>query len=120
MLSLDAAWTDVPGGQEPSTHYLVLGISRDEYDPGVIEEAALVRAAFVRAYQLTHASECTRLLDQIARALITLLDPDKRREYDLGLDLCARHAESDQPAATADRALADPSCDVELVCRTWS
>src|SRR5205823_10142390 len=51
----------------------------------VLEEAALARAARARAYQLTRPQECTRLLNDIARALATLLDPITRAEYDAGL-----------------------------------
>ena len=72
--------------REPSrTYYQVLDISPDEQDPKVIEEAALRCSSHVRAYQLTRESECTLRLNEIARALITLLDPVRRREYDLGL-----------------------------------
>ncbi len=67
------------------TYYEVLDISPNEQDPKVIEEAALRCSGHVRAYQLTHESECTLRLNEIARALITLLDPVRRREYDLGL-----------------------------------
>jgi hypothetical protein len=117
MLSPVQACTGVPGGQGPPTHYVVLGISRDEQDPRIIEEAALGRAACVRAYQLTHGSECTQLLGQIALALITLLDPVKRREYDSGLGRVARHGESRRRTATPSRAATGMLCDVHLMCR---
>jgi hypothetical protein len=67
------------------TYYQVLDISPDEHDPKVIEEAALRCSGHVRAYQLTRESECTLRLNEIARALITVLDQVRRREYDLGL-----------------------------------
>jgi hypothetical protein len=117
MLSPVQAWIGVP---EPRTHYMALGISRDEPDRRVIEEAALCRAECVRAYQLTHGPECTRLLGQIALALITLLDPVKRREYDRGLGGVARHAGSKRLRTAISRgAAADTPCDVHLVCRHW-
>jgi hypothetical protein len=72
--------------RQPSrTYYEVLDISPDEQDPKVIEEAALRCSGQVRAYQLTRESECIQRLNEIAQALITLLDPVRRREYDLGL-----------------------------------
>src|SRR3954454_22464163 len=74
-----------PRGGRPRTHYRLLGISPSERDPDVLEEAALARAARARAYQLTRPLECTRLLNDIARALTTLLDPIRRAEYDAGL-----------------------------------
>jgi hypothetical protein len=117
MRSPVQAWI---GGLEPRTHYMVLGISRDEQDRRVIEEAALGRAECVRAYQLTHGPECTRLLGQIAMALITLLDPVKRREYDRCLGGVARHAGSKRPRTPLPgEAAASTPCDVHLVCRRW-
>jgi hypothetical protein len=57
----------------------VPGISPDVQDPRVIEEAALGRSGHVRAFQLTRESDCGRMLNEIAQALITLLDPAQRR-----------------------------------------
>jgi hypothetical protein len=67
------------------TWYQVLDISPDEQDPQVIEEAALRCSSHVRAYQLTRVPECTLLLNEIAEALIALLDPVRRREHDLSI-----------------------------------
>ena len=72
-------------GQPSRTWYQVLDISPEEQDPQVIEEAALRCSSHVRVYQLTRASECSLRLNEIAEALITLLDPVRRREYDLSL-----------------------------------
>jgi hypothetical protein len=86
-------------GRQPSrTYYQVLNISPDEQDPKVIEEAAVRCSGHVRAYQLTHESECTLRLNEIAQALITLLDPAQRREYDLGLGQPLSSAESERRA----------------------
>jgi hypothetical protein len=73
-------------GMQPSrTYYQVLDISPDEQDPNVIEEAALRCSSHVRVYQLARESECALLLNEIGQALITLLDPVRRLEYDQGL-----------------------------------
>src|ERR1700685_4678096 len=73
--------------QQPSrTYYQVLDISPDELDPKVIEEAALRCSNQARTYQLTRESECTLRLNEIAQAMITLLDPVCRQEYDRSLD----------------------------------
>jgi hypothetical protein len=71
--------------QPPRTYYQVLDISTDEQDAKVIEEAALRCSSHERTYQLTFESECTLRLNEVARAMITLLDPVLRREYDLSL-----------------------------------
>jgi hypothetical protein len=62
----------------------VLDISPDERDPKVIEEAALRCSSHARTYQLTCESECTLRLNEIAQALITLLDSVCRSEHDRG------------------------------------
>ena len=50
--------------------------------PRVIEEAAIRQTAHVRAYQMgPHAAECTRILNELAAARSTLLNPAKRRAY---------------------------------------
>jgi hypothetical protein len=85
MLFLVPPCASIPGTQPSCTYYQLLGISPDEQDPSVIEEAALGSAGHVWAYQLTCESECAMRLNEIAQALITLLDPNRRREYDRGL-----------------------------------
>ncbi len=87
------------------TYYELLGISADERDPAVIEEAAVCRSSRVRVYQLTREPECTRLLGAIAEALSTLLDPVRRAAYDRGL------------RAPQRRPPASRRCDVRLVVR---
>jgi hypothetical protein len=129
-------WSPVPTPAdllEPRsrTHYQLLGISTNERDPGVIEEAAVRLSGHVRAYQLTRAPECSRLLDAIAQALMTLLDPVQRAKYDQVLHNpplpavpSARRARRSTPSPlglvlvplTGDCKAARP-CDVELVFR---
>jgi hypothetical protein len=76
-------WLAIPTDQRPPTHYQLLGVAPTETDPEVIEEAVLQRTAHLRAYQLgPHAKECTRLLNEIARAKVVLLNPEKRKQYD--------------------------------------
>jgi hypothetical protein len=127
---------NVGSDRQPSrTYYQVLDISSKEQDPRVIEEAALRNSAFVRAYQLTRESECTLRLNEIARALNTLLDPDRRREYDQGLGPAlserrppderdtpvVRQGKSAAPAPDKDARVLpigdEGTCDVKLVYR---
>jgi hypothetical protein len=118
------------GEQLSLTHYQLLGIAPDERDPRVIEESALACMIRVRAYQWTHEAETTLRLNEIAQALITLLDPERRRQYDRSLDEDdGREAlESSSPwpsRASAPRAATlsllpneGGACDVKLVYRT--
>jgi hypothetical protein len=127
-------------GEQPSrTPYEVLGIPSHEHDPRAIEEAALRCSSQARAYQLTRELESALRLNEIAQALITLLAPVCRREYDRELSKLSSPAETERrPAARRDAPLsprvksATPavegdvfaldlsdrrSCDVELVYR---
>jgi hypothetical protein len=127
--------------QSSRTYYQVLDISPNEQDPKVIEEAALRCSGHVRTYQLTCESECTPRLKQIAEALITLLDPIRRREYDQGLGkprspaLPERRPPGRRDTPLLLRGKSAPSapgedtlvlligdggtCDVKLVYRRW-
>jgi hypothetical protein len=97
---LDATLTHDSEERRPLTYYQLLHISPDEHDPQVIEDAALRCSCDARAYQLTRESECTRCLNEIAQAMITLLDPVCRRDYDLSLSRASAPAKN---------------CDVRLV-----
>lgn len=93
-------WLGIPKEQQPPTHYQILGISPDEQDPEVIEHAALMRMRTLRQYQAgPHASQCTELLNCVARARDTLLDPRKRARYDdrLGRELAGDGAPAPSP-----------------------
>jgi hypothetical protein len=87
MLSLVPPGAPARGPQRPRTYYQLLGVSADERDPGALEEAALRCAGEVRIYQLTSEVECAQVLNEIAQAFITLLDPARRRDYDRTLGL---------------------------------
>ncbi len=79
-------WLAIPRGQRPPTYYQLLGIAPDESDAEVIAEAALRQTSHVRTYQTgPHAQQCIELLNEIARARTTLLDPVKRKAYDASL-----------------------------------
>jgi hypothetical protein len=86
------------GEPHPCSYYQILGISRDEQDAYVIEEAALACAIRVRVYQLAREEEVILRLNEIARALITLLDPAQRRQYDHRLDVLTGRALPSPPS----------------------
>ncbi|MCI0683486.1 MAG: WD40 repeat domain-containing protein [Gemmataceae bacterium] len=76
-------WLGIPKDQRPPTHYQLLGLAHGESDPEVIEEAAIRQTSHLRAYQIgAYAAECTRILNEVAKARTTLLDPVKRAQYD--------------------------------------
>lgn len=99
-------WLGIPKVEQPPTFYRLLGINPAEQDPEVIEEAAIRQSTFLRAYQAgPHAAECSRLLNEIAQARATLLDPAKRKVYDARLVKAAQPA---PPAVRVARPVADP------------
>jgi hypothetical protein len=90
-------WLGIAPEQRPVTHYRLLSISPNEKDPEVIEDAAIRQTTHVRSYQLgPHADACQRVLNEIAAARLTLLNPEKRREYDARLPKPAKP----RPSAT--------------------
>ncbi|MCI0381043.1 MAG: WD40 repeat domain-containing protein, partial [Gemmataceae bacterium] len=76
-------WLGIPKDHRPPTLYQLLGIAANESDKEVIEEAAIRQTTHLRAYQIgPHAQDCTRILNEVALARTTLLNPAKRKEYD--------------------------------------
>ncbi len=76
-------WLAIPQDQRPPTYYQLLGVSPQERDADVIDEAALRQMAHVRAYQMgQHAALSQRILNEISQARTVLLNPDKRKAYD--------------------------------------
>jgi len=90
-------WLGIPKEQQPPTHYRLLGISPDEEDREVIEEAAIRQSTHLRTYQAgQHAALCAKLLNEVAQARLTLVDPAKRQVYDS--QLAAKAATGSPPA----------------------
>ena len=80
-------WLGIPKREQPPTHYRLLGVSKDEGNRLVIEEAVIRQTTYLRTYQLgTRAQICTQLLEEIAQAGRVLLDPVKRKAYDSQLE----------------------------------
>ena len=96
-------WLGIPRGQRPVTYYQLLGIASTERDPEVIEDAAIRQSSHVRTYQIgTHAEICQRVLNEIAQARQTILNAEKRKEYDAKLPEAVK---ARPKIATAERAM---------------
>ena len=79
-------WLGIQAEQRPPNHYQLLGVSSQEKDAGAIEDAANQQILLVVNYKKgPHAEECRRLLQEIAQARDTLLDPQERKAYDAEL-----------------------------------
>lgn len=79
-------WLGIPPKHQPPDHYRLLGLERFESDPEVIRDAAALRMAHVRTYQLgAHADLSQKILNELARAKACLLDPQEKAAYDAKL-----------------------------------
>lgn len=97
-------WLGIPPKDQPPDLYRLLGIERFESDPEVIRDASEQRMAHVRTYQLgQHTALSQRILNELAAAKGTLLDPEKRAAYDAELRTRAAPPEISAPSAARRR-----------------
>jgi hypothetical protein len=79
---LYADWLGMPAGKRPPTHFQLLGLSVDETNPAVIEQAAKEQAQRIREHVDPSTAEAAKaLMQEITRARAVLLDPAKRTAY---------------------------------------
>src|SRR5437879_471158 len=106
-------WLAIPPRHRPPTYYQLLGIASDEADPEVIREAALRQVNHIRTYQTgPHAQVCQALLNEIGQARVTLLNPEKRKDYDARLGIGTgedEDRETEGPQDNIDRPSVPPS-----------
>ena len=75
-------WLGIPPEEQPPDYYRLLGIRQLENDPEVIQFAADRQMTHVRTFQGgEHAAHSQRILNEIATAKVTLLDPQAKAEY---------------------------------------
>jgi hypothetical protein len=82
---LICAWLNLPAEAWPPDHYALLALRPGEADTERIEHQVRERMEVVRRYQLTHPEPATEAMNLIARAFMTLTDPEAKRAYDLAL-----------------------------------
>jgi hypothetical protein len=76
-------WLGIPPNEQPPNHYRLLGITKFESDPEVIGAAADRQMAHLRTKSSgANADLSQKLLNEVAQARVTLLNPDKRAAYD--------------------------------------
>lgn len=91
-------WLGIPPHEQPPDHYRLLGIARFESDPEVIAAAADRQMAHLRMFQAGPRAEvCQRLLSEVARARLCLLNPQKKAAYDAELRTLLARRESGEP-----------------------
>lgn len=79
-------WLGIPPHEQPPNLYRLLGIGVFESDQDVIAGAADRQMGYVRTFQTGRYSAISqRILNELASARLTLLDPGRRAEYDIQL-----------------------------------
>ncbi|MGB0598736.1 MAG: DUF3060 domain-containing protein [Rubripirellula sp.] len=131
-------WLGIPASEQPANHYRLLGLAMFESDTDVIDSAAARQTTYVRSFAIgQHGDLSQSILNEIAKAKLTLLDPETKRQYDdtlvepetqsrplnaMNRPVAAGPVTADRPAA-ADRPVAPklspppvrcPSCGVGL------
>ena len=92
-------WLGIPPEDQPPHHYRLLGINLFERESRVIESAGDRQMMHLRTFQSGgHSAESQRLLNEIAKAKIALLNPQKKAAYDGQLKR-ALDARKPKPAA---------------------
>ena len=93
-------WLAIPPSEQPPNHYRLLGVPLFESDLDVIEAAAERQATFLRTLQIGPQAElAARILNEVARARVTLLNVDSKMGYDAALK--QQRTETEQQSHTA-------------------
>ncbi len=76
-------WFGIPPSQQPPTHYRLLGLEPFEPDREVIDAAANQRIAYLQDIAAgPHGDASQRLLNEVAAARRSLLNPKTKKVYD--------------------------------------
>ena len=111
-------WLGIPAEDQPPHHYQLLGIDLFENDGEKIASAALSRTETLRTYQLgSHFEASQKILNQVAKAKLCLLDAEKKAAYDAQLEQRLSPAEPPGPTATDPAKIPHPRRPVRPVVR---
>ena len=79
-------WLGIPPEEQPPNLYRLLGVPVLETDLDVIEHAAARQISHLRSCSLGPNAEIAQnLLNEVAAARVTLLNPEKKMGYDAAL-----------------------------------
>ena len=79
-------WLGIVAEDQPPNHYRLLGVDLFESDADVISYAADQRMLHIRTFQAgEHSTLSQRILNEISRARVCLLDAEKKGAYDASL-----------------------------------
>jgi len=79
-------WLGIPDGERPPDHYTLLRCVQFEDDPEKVRAHYKKLNAHVRTYATGQYSEQSQeLLNELAKAMLCLTDPERKRDYDESL-----------------------------------
>jgi hypothetical protein len=79
-------WLGIPPAEQPPNHYRLLGLTPLEANPDAISHAADRQMSHVRSFQSgPNAAHSQRLLSEISKARLCLLDSQQKSRYDVKL-----------------------------------
>ena len=95
-------WLGIPSGEQPPNHYRLLSLPLFESDLDVIETAVERQTVFLRTFQIGPQAELAeRILNEVARAQVTLLNVDQKIAYDNKLRESLRSPANPTPPSDA-------------------
>ena len=104
-------WLGIAPKDQPPSHYRLLGIDDFEPDSDVIEAAAERQTVFLRTFQIGPQAELgERILNEILRAQVTLLNVDQKMAYDNKLRESLRSPANPTPPSDAATLSAEVDC----------
>ncbi|MCH8046292.1 MAG: hypothetical protein IID44_21500 [Planctomycetes bacterium] len=106
------SWLGIPPRHQPPNHYRLLGVQAFESDVEVIANAADRQMGHVRTYQTgKHEDLSQRILNEIAKAKVCLLNPQKKAGYDEQLrgQQQSRRPGSKEPRIIQAKPLSEPN-----------
>lgn len=90
----------IPSQEQPPNHYRLLGIELFEANDEIISVAADRQMGYLQQHESgNHGDRVTELLVNVARARISLLDPNRREPYDAQLRSQLKEAEQNSQHA---------------------
>jgi hypothetical protein len=102
-------WLGILPSEQPPHHYRLLGIALFESDPEVIAAAADRQMAHIKSFAAgRYAAESQTLLNELARARVSLLNDRQKQVYDRGLRQLLAGSALPPPHAEIDRQQPSP------------
>ncbi|MCP4885283.1 MAG: SUMF1/EgtB/PvdO family nonheme iron enzyme [Planctomycetaceae bacterium] len=114
-------WLGIPAKDQPANHYRLLGLDLFEADAEVIESAAIRQMIHVRSFAIGKYGDVSQsILNEIAKAKLTLIQEESKKAYDKKLrDLASHSSSSPNPEVNSGKNIVAapvecPSCGVGL------